>query len=117
MSDSVTENLLDTVQCRLNMIAAGNSLFIGAVSERNTGPSFLVVKHKPIKQPSDGLILPRERHVPQSTPSAAPVHIDRVRGHKLASVGTNEKNQFADLLRFAKALHRHVVEELLDQLG
>ena len=53
---------------------------------------------------------------PRSTPSAAAVHIDRVRSHKFASVGANEKNQFADLLRFAEALHRHIVEELLDQL-
>ena len=53
----------------------------------------------------------------RSTPSAAAVHIDRVRGHKFASIGANEQNQFADLLRFAEALHRHIVEELLDQLG
>ena len=53
----------------------------------------------------------------RSTPSAAAVHIDRVRGHEFASVGANEQNQFADLLRFAEALHRHIVEELLDQLG
>ena len=55
--------------------------------------------------------------IPRSTPSAAAVHIDRVCGHKFASVGANEQNQFADLLRLAEALHRHIVEELLDQLG
>jgi hypothetical protein len=53
----------------------------------------------------------------RSTPSAAAVHIDRVRGHKFASIGANEQNQFADLLRFAETLHWYVVEELLNQLG
>ena len=53
----------------------------------------------------------------RSTPSAAAVHIDRVRGHKFASIGANEQNQFADFLRFAEALHWYIVEELLNQLG
>ena len=35
----------------------------------------------------------------RSTPSA-----------KFASIGANEQNQFADLLRFAEALHWHIVE-------
>jgi hypothetical protein len=45
------------------------------------------------------------------------VHIDRVRGHKFASIGANEQNQFADLLRLAEALRWYIVEELFNRLG
>src|SRR5580693_9797921 len=50
-------------------------------------------------------------------PAAAAVHIDRVRGHERAGVRAHEQHQFADLLRLAETLHRHVFEEPLHQLG
>src|SRR3984885_15269310 len=52
-----------------------------------------------------------------SPPAAAAVHIDRVRGHERAGVRAHEQHQFADLLRLAETLHRHVFEEALDELG
>jgi hypothetical protein len=52
-----------------------------------------------------------------SSPAAAAIHIDRVRGHELASVGAEKQHQFADFLRFAEALHRDVIQKTLDQFG
>ena len=50
-------------------------------------------------------------------PAAAAVHIDRIRRHERAGVGAKKQHEFADLFRFAEPLHRHVLEELLDQFG
>jgi hypothetical protein len=60
---------------------------------------------------------PRERHVAQSTSLATAVHIYCVRGHEFAGVGANEQHQLANLLRFAEALHRHIVEKCLISSG
>src|SRR6516162_3710670 len=50
-----------------------------------------------------------------STPTAAAVHIDRVRGHEGARIRAHEQYQFADFLRLPEPFHRHVTEKTLHQ--
>src|SRR4029079_16226903 len=63
-------------------------------------------------------------------PAAAAVHVDRIGRHESARVPAEEKNQFArlgglhegrhqfaDLVRLAEALHRHVLKKALKEFG
>ena len=67
---------------------------------------------------ASGPRLPAEQELacarPKSPPPAATVYVNRVRGHEPAGIGAKEQHQFADFLRLAEALHRHVFEETLD---